>query len=533
MKKYRKVLLIALGIPVICVLLIAGLVALAVLTRSDPVFDYDDPEPLWELAERTERYIIQSMDKGSSARKEALKALEDIALLEVSEDEKACLIRERFPEESFWTDDLKALLKQAESGDAEAQFQLGCFYSLRRDVRASDVDLDRGKCVMKTRAMAWKWFHRAALQGHAKAQSRIVRSMFFGHPAYKNVSEHTQTLRIEEQLGREGDKWYVRAAMQGDPDALWAGFGPDKDEERNRKAALAIFREAAEQGDVDAMRSTASLLWHFHDFDGAAEWKRKAAELGDVDCMLSCAEGRERMMETDDDDSKPMDWKWRQKAFDAAMKQLDEGSARGIRKVRELSVPEYLERLTGGESEEEFAARVMPRLWDLIERHGDYDDAPQVIRHLMGIAGLDYPTLDRLFAELGMYHYQIEYANALLDGGVPEEQSEGIRLLRKLAGFGHPKAQWRYGECYLDGTGMPKDKAEGVGWLRKAAEKKDTFAMRMLSNCLSTGDPPTSRFEALLWSLRADAYQSYPVYDSIPEYLFHQVKYSIKRLFDW
>ena len=58
-------------------------------------------------------------------------------------------------------------------------------------------------------------------------------------------------------------------------------------------------------------------------------------------------------------------------------------------------------------------------------------------------------------------------------------------------------------------------------------------AMRKLSNCLSTGDPPTSRFEALLWSLRADAYQSYPVYDSIPEYLFHQVKYSIKRLFDW
>ena len=58
MKKIRKILLIALGIPVICVLLIAGLVALAVLTRSAPAYDYDDPESLWELAERTERYII-------------------------------------------------------------------------------------------------------------------------------------------------------------------------------------------------------------------------------------------------------------------------------------------------------------------------------------------------------------------------------------------------------------------------------------------------------------------------------------------
>ena len=530
MKKSRKVLLIALGIPVICILLVAGLVALSVLTRSYPVYDYDDPEPLWELAERTERYIIQTTDKGSSARNEALKALEDIALLEVPEDGKARLIRERFPEESFWTEDVRDVLKQAESGDPEAQFQLGCFYSLRNYVRASDADLDRGKCVMKSQAMAWKWFHKAALQGHAKAQSRLVMSMFFGHPAYKNVSEHTLMLRIEEQLAREGDDWYKKAAMQGEPVALWAGFGPDKDEERNRKAALAIFREAAEHGDVEAMRSTASLLQHFHDFNGATEWIRKAAELGDVSSMLEYAKERERMMEPDDEDSVPKDWEWRQKAFDAAMKQLDEGSAREIRKIGELSVPEYLARLTGGQSEAEFAARVMPRLWELIERHGDYKDAPQEIRHLMGIAALDYPTLNRMFAELGMYHYQIEYADNLLDGGVPAEQSEGIRLLRKLAGFGNPDAMRRLGACYLKGTGVPADKAEGVRWLLKAAEdKKDTAAMRKLSDCLRTGAPPTSWFEALRWSILADAY---PFYDSITEYLFHQVKYAIENAWD-
>ena len=528
MKRSRKVLLIALGIPVICVLLIAGLAALSVATRSEPVYHYDDPELLWELAERTARFIIQSTDKGSFARNEALKALEDIALLEVPEDEKARLIRERFPEESFWTDDLKEVLKRAESGDAEAQFQLGCFYSLRNYVRASDADLDRGKRVMKSPALAWKWFHKAAMQGHAKAQSRLVLSMISGHPAYKNVSEHTLTLRIEEQLAREGDEWYTRAAMQGEPVALWMGFGPDKDEEKNRKVALAIFREAAEHGDVEAMRATASPLRHFHDLDGATEWIRKAAELGDVSSMLEYATDRERMMEPDDD-SIPKDWEWRQKAFDAAMKQLDEGSASEIRKIGELSVPEYLERLTGGESEEEFAARVMPRLWELIERHGDYKDAPQVIRHLMGVAGLDYPTLDRMFAELGMYLYQIDYADNLLDSGVPEEQAEGIRLLRKLAGFGNPDAQCRLGACYLKGTGVPADKAEGVKWLRKAAEKRDTSAMRRLSDCLRTGDPPTSWFEAFQWSIRADAY---PLYDSITEYLFHQVKDSIKNAWD-
>ena len=175
---------------------------------------------------------------------------------------------------------------------------------------------------------------------------------------------------------------------------------------------------------------------------------------------------------------------------------------------------------------------VMPRLWDLIERHGDYEDAFQSIRHLKVIAGLDYDTLDRLFAELGMYLYQKKYADALLDGGVPAEQSEGIRLLRKLAGFGYPDAQRRLGECYLEGTVVPADKAEGVKWLRRAAEKKDIFAMWDLGECLRTGDPPRSWLEALQWSLRAEAYNGYPVYDSISEYLFHQLKYLIKRLFD-
>ena len=87
----------------------------------------------------------------------------------------------------------------------------------------------------------------------------------------------------------------------------------------------------------------------------------------------------------------------------------------------------------------------------------------------------------------------------------------------------------RLGKCYLDGTGVPADKAEGVNWLLRAAEKKDTAAMRKLSDCLRTGDPPRSWFEALRWSILSDAY---PFYDSIPEYIFHQVKNSIENLWD-
>ena len=84
----------------------------------------------------------------------------------------------------------------------------------------------------------------------------------------------------------------------------------------------------------------------------------------------------------------------------------------------------------------------------------------------------------------------------------------------------------------MEGTVVPADKVEGVRWLRKAAEKKDTLAMRKLSNCLRTGDPPRNYLEAIQWSLRAEAYNGYPVYDSISEYLFQQVKYLIKKAWD-
>ena len=63
MKKKRKILLIALGVAAVCILL-AWLGVCIATSHPAPAFDFDDPEPLWELAERTERYIIQSTDRG-------------------------------------------------------------------------------------------------------------------------------------------------------------------------------------------------------------------------------------------------------------------------------------------------------------------------------------------------------------------------------------------------------------------------------------------------------------------------------------
>lgn len=535
MTKKRKILLI-LALPVICVLLIIVVFVCAALFRPMPQFGFDDPESLWQLAERTERYIIQSTDRGSSARNEAKKALEDIALLDVSYDEKARLIRERFPEESFWTDDVKDVLKQAEAGDAEAQFQLGCFYSWRRNVFASDADPARGGCVMKSYAMAFKWFRKAAMQGHAKAQSRLAGSILFGHPAYKNIDAFTQTEKIEEQIVREMEDWYTRAGMQGEPKALSYGYGPNAYEELNRKEALAIFRMAAEAGDAEAMIQTAYLLEHFQDDRGAAEWYRKAAEHGDVHGMMFYAALHETEMEREMDDDtgpEPVDWEWRRKAFDVAMRRLDEGSAEELRSALDPFCLNHLEEFTGVESEEDFIPRLLPRLLDLVERHGDYEYSDRIIGNLQtslrgkGIPGVDRETINRLRAELGIYVRQHEHALDLRSGSA-SDQAEAVRLIRKLAGFGYADAQHTLGLCYLDGRcGVPRDKAEAVKWFRKAAEQRSYVAMGDLSECLMTGDEPRSLTEGIHWGLR---HAAYPACDSFTEYLIHVAGEKLKPL---
>ncbi len=508
MKKNRKILRIVLVVSTACVLLIVGLF-LSVTARPWPEtpVDYDDPESLWKLAERTEQYIIRANpDKGSSARKEAMKALEDIALLDLSYDEKARLIHERFPEESFWTDEVRKVLKHAESGDAEAQFLLGCFYSEKNRVRSSGADLERGLCVIKSRALAAKWFRKAALQGHAKAQYRIAPLV--GELSHKNISEPTRKRLIQD--AKETDEWMSKAEAQDDPEALIRGYGPREKyatEDQSREAGLAFFREAAEHGDVEAMCRVGTNTRNSDPVE-SAEMYRRAAELGSITGMYHYAEILERSARDDTDELEAAAQMWRQKAFDAAMERLDGGSAEELNGIFPyLFTLAHLDEFTRGESCEDFVNRIMPRLWELIE-HGDYEFAPAIIRsfkrefNYSGFAGLDPDTLCRRFAELGFFGDQADYAEKLLGSAVPEEQAEGVRLFRKLAGFGYAYAQRELGERYWHGAGVPQDRAEGIKWVRMAAEQREYFSMGLLSMYyLQTG----KYFEALEWSCAAKA----------------------------
>jgi len=126
--------------------------------------------------------------------------------------------------------DVKTLRKQAEAGDAKAQFTIGSMY-------------ENGSGVKQDYAEAAKWYRKAAERGDARAQYNlgIMYQNGWGVP----------------QDATEAVKWYRKAAVQGAAPAQYnLGFmylnaqGVPQD----YAEAAKWYRKAAEQGDVDSLR---------------------------------------------------------------------------------------------------------------------------------------------------------------------------------------------------------------------------------------------------------------------------------------
>ena len=84
--------------------------------------------------------------------------------------------------------DIKTLRKQAEAGDAKAQFNIGSMY-------------ENGSGVKQDYAEAAKWYRRAAERGDARAQYNLGIFHQNGWGVPKDDAEAA--------------KWYRKAAMQG------------------------------------------------------------------------------------------------------------------------------------------------------------------------------------------------------------------------------------------------------------------------------------------------------------------------------
>ena len=67
------------------------------------------------------------------------------------------------------------------------------------------------------------------------------------------------------------------------------------------------------------------------------------------------------------------------------------------------------------------------------------------------------------------------------------DKSRELERMRIRADGGNVQAQLQLGRMYFLGDGVPKDEAEGLRWFRKAAEKGESQAERILGLAYENG----------------------------------------------
>jgi TPR repeat protein len=156
--------------------------------------------------------------------------------------------------------ELADLTSRAQSGGAEAQYQLALVYGAGRIVPRDEVTWQR-------------WMMKSAEQGYVPAETMIGCS-YLNNDTSAAVPNYA-----------EGEKWLLSAAMQGDAEAqFWLGLGYDQGYlgRTDYEESLRWLRKSAAQGLPDAQYA---LGWMYEDGHGvpksdehAAYWFRRAAD---------------------------------------------------------------------------------------------------------------------------------------------------------------------------------------------------------------------------------------------------------------
>ncbi len=111
----------------------------------------------------------------------------------------------------------------------------------------------------------------------------------------------------------------------------------------------------------------------------------------------------------------------------------------------------------------------------------------------------------RARAERGDATAQYRLGNRYRKGeGVPRDYAEALRWFRKAADQGDANAQYGIGFMYRNGQGVARDDAEAVRWLRKSADQGYALAQGVLGLMYSRGEGLSRDVdEALRWNQKA------------------------------
>jgi uncharacterized protein len=112
----------------------------------------------------------------------------------------------------------------------------------------------------------------------------------------------------------------------------------------------------------------------------------------------------------------------------------------------------------------------------------------------------------RRAAELGHDASQFALGEMVQLGrdGEQRDLAQAAAWFRKAAEQGHYEAQNKLGEMLFDGVGVPKDRVEAVAWYRKSAAGGFVLGQRHLAQCLQRGEGVEANFkEGVVWLRKA------------------------------
>lgn len=93
-----------------------------------------------------------------------------------------------------------------------------------------------------------------------------------------------------------------------------------------------------------------------------------------------------------------------------------------------------------------------------------------------------YASTLKKIAGLGHPEAQYEYARLFAGGSmIPKDQAAALFWMEKAAGQEHSGAQYELGTYYENGIGVPKDLAKALFWYRKAADRGSKEAAEKLN----------------------------------------------------
>lgn len=370
--------------------------------------------------------------------------------------------------------DIETLRKEAESGDAESQYWLGCIYFegslvgkddeeaarwIRKSAKqgyaeaqnAFGVMLKEGVTVDKDSEEAFKWFRKAANKGLPEAQFNLGR-LYLEEKTTWDVGEDDSMSVVLDKCNRnksEGLLWIRKAAEKGLAQAQFY-LGGELDDDEGKK----WLRKAADQGYAPAQYELGGVL--IPEGDESVRWYLKAAIQGHVDAQYQLGGLYEEGEYVEKDLKTAYNWYRKAAEHDGRDAEYWDG---------------WCQYFWG-------SARAKVKLGDMYANgHGivkDYGEAAKWYQ--LALRSNDVVTKIQAEVKLGKMHMK--------GFGVTKDYAEAFRLFREATdGHGDDSMEARYnlGYMYEHGLGVKKDMNAARQWYMKAAERGHVEAQKALA----------------------------------------------------